>query len=185
MQLYYQTYGAGFPLIILHGLFGSSDNWQPVAKKLGEQFQVFTPDLRNHDRSPHSEEFSYPLMAEDLREFMEQRALVRTHMLGHSMGGKAAMEFALRHPALVAKLIVVDMAPKAYPPVHVPLFEAMLALDLASFRERGEINAALTPKISNTQVRQFLLKNIGRDNSGKVPLEIEPSRDLASQLNPR
>lgn len=167
MQLYYQKYGAGFPLVILHGLFGSSDNWAPLAKKLGERFTVFTVDLRNHGRSPHSEEFSYAVMAEDIREFLEQRGLARAHLLGHSMGGKAAMEFALRHPARVAKLVVVDMAPKVYPPVHVPLFEAMLGLDLNLFRERGEIDAALAKKIHDMKVRQFLLKNVARDDAGK------------------
>jgi pimeloyl-ACP methyl ester carboxylesterase len=167
MQLHFQTYGTGFPLVILHGLFGSSDNWQPVAKKLGERFTVFTVDLRNHGRSPHSEEFSYAIMAEDVCDFLEQRGLSQAHVLGHSMGGKTAMEFALRHPSLVSKLVIVDMAPKAYPPVHVPLFEAMLGLDLGLFRERGEIDAALTEKIPDAKVRQFLLKNVARDETGK------------------
>jgi len=167
MELYYQSYGSGFPLIVLHGLFGSSDNWQPVAKKLGARFEVLTVDLRNHGRSPHSEEFDYTVMAEDLREFMAQRGFARAHFLGHSMGGKVAMEFALRHPTLVTKLVVVDMAPKVYPPSHVPLFEATLALELDSFRERGEIDKALATKILDTRVRMFLLKNVGRDYSGK------------------
>lgn len=167
MEPHYHSYGAGFPLLILHGLFGSLDNWQPISRRLSEQFQVFSLDLRNHGRSPHDEEINYPLMAEDLREFMEQQRLSQAHILGHSMGGKVAMEFALRHPALAAKLVVVDMSPKAYPPVHLPLFEAMLALDLNSFRERGEIDAALAEKIPDAAVRRFLLKNVGRDESGQ------------------
>jgi esterase len=166
MQLNFQTYGSGFPVLILHGLFGSLDNWQPVSRKLGEYFQVFALDLRNHGRSPHSEDFTYELMAEDVHEFMAQHNLSRAHLLGHSMGGKAAMLFALLHPELVEKLVIVDMAPKAYPPVHLPLFEAMLSLDLSSFRERGEIDAALKPSIPEVAIRQFLLKNIGRDDSG-------------------
>jgi esterase len=167
IELYYQSYGTGFPLIVLHGLFGSSDNWQPVAKKLGAKFEVLTLDLRNHGRSPHSDEMSYAVMAGDVREFMAQRGFARAHVLGHSLGGKVAMEFALRHPALVAKLVVVDMAPKIYPPSHVPLFEAMLALDLDSFRERGEIDKALAAKVPDTRTRMFLLKNVGRDEAGK------------------
>ena len=96
MELFYQSHGSGFPLIVLHGLFGSSDNWQPVAKRLGVQFEVLAVDLRNHGRSPHSEEMSYAVMAEDVREFMAQRGFPQAHVLGHSLGGKVAMEFALR-----------------------------------------------------------------------------------------
>jgi pimeloyl-ACP methyl ester carboxylesterase len=168
MELYYQSYGTGFPLIVLHGLFGSSDNWQPVAKKLGARFEVLTVDLRNHGRSPHSEEMNYAAMAEDVRELMARRNLARAHVLGHSLGGKVAMTFALRHPALVSKLVVVDMAAKEYPPVHAPLFDAMLGLDLDSFRERADVDAALAEKIPDAAVRRFLLKNIGRDESGKL-----------------
>jgi esterase len=166
MELHYQSYGAGFPLIILHGLFGSLDNWQPVSRRLGEHFQVFALDLRNHGRSPHSDDFNYQVMAEDMREFMEQHGLSQAHVLGHSMGGKAAMHFALHYPQLVARLIVVDIAPRAYAPVHLPLFDAMLSLDLSSFSERHQIDAALAAAIPETATRQFLLKNIGRDDYG-------------------
>ncbi len=168
MELFYQSYGAGFPLIILHGLFGSSDNWQPVAKKLGARFEVLTVDLRNHGRSPHSEEMNYTVMAEDVRELMARRGLPRAHLLGHSMGGKTAMTFALRHPTLVSKLVVVDMAAKEYPPVHEPLFDAMLGVDLSLFKERAEVDAALAEKIRDARTRQFLLKNVGRDETGKL-----------------
>lgn len=166
MQLHFQTVGTGFPLLILHGLFGSLDNWQPISRKLGGHFQVFALDLRNHGRSPHSDDFNYAVMADDLREFMEQRRLPRVHVLGHSMGGKAAMHFALLHPMLVGRLVVVDIAPRAYAPAHLALFEAMLALDLGSFRERHEIDAALASAVPENAVRQFLLKNVGRDEAG-------------------
>lgn len=166
MKLHFQTYGAGFPLLILHGLFGSLDNWQPVSRRLGEHFQVFALDLRNHGRSPHDDAFNYSVMADDLREFMEQHRLSRADVLGHSLGGKAAMHFALLHPQLVSRLIVVDIAPRAYPPAHLPLFDAMLSLNLAAFCERHEIDAALTPAIPDNSTRQFLLKNIGRGDSG-------------------
>jgi esterase len=166
LQLNFQRHGEGFPLIILHGLFGSSDNWQTVSRKLGETYQVFAVDQRNHGRSPHSDIFNYTVMADDLRDFMAAHQLPRAHILGHSMGGKTAMQFALRYPELVEKLIVVDMAPKSYPPAHLPIFAALNALDLNSYRDRNAIDAALAPAIPDTPTRQFLLKNLGRDDAG-------------------
>lgn len=172
MQLNFQSYGTGFPLIILHGLFGSLDNWQTISRRLGEHFHVFAVDQRNHGRSPHSEVFNYEVMAEDLREFMQAHDLSRVHLLGHSLGGKAAMEFALRHPDLVEKLIIVDMASKAYPPWHAPIFKALLSLDLGSFRDRQEISDALAPSIPELATRQFLLKNLARTESGAFQWKI-------------
>jgi pimeloyl-ACP methyl ester carboxylesterase len=166
MQLNFQTYGTGFPLMVLHGLFGSLDNWQPISRKLGESLQVFAVDQRNHGRSPHNDEINYPVMAEDLREFMRARDISRAHVMGHSMGGKTAMQFAFLHPEMVEKLIVVDIAPKAYPPWNMPIIEALLALDLRSFSHRQEIEAALAPEIPSLALRQFLLKSLTRDESG-------------------
>ncbi len=166
MQLNFHTYGTGFPIIILHGLFGSLDNWQTISRRLSEYFQVFAVDLRNHGRSPHSDVFNYKVMAEDLRELMQAQSLTRVHLLGHSMGGKTAMEFALSHPESVEKLIVVDIAPKVYPPSHIPIFKALLALDLSSCHDRQEVSNALAPAIPEPAVRQFLLKNLTRDDSG-------------------
>src|SRR5512143_1634346 len=116
MQLHFKHYGSGPPLIILHGLFGSLDNWHSTSVKLGAQFQVFAVDQRNHGNSPHEAEMSYPAMADDLNDFMKAQGLTRAHVLGHSMGGKTAMQFALRYPAGVEKLVVVDIAPRAYSP---------------------------------------------------------------------
>jgi esterase len=166
MQLNFQRHGEGFPLIILHGLFGSLDNWQNIARNLGQSFQVFTVDLRNHGHSPHHDDFNYAIMIEDLREFMATQQLPRAHVMGHSMGGKTAMHFALRHPEQVEKLIVVDMAPRAYAPAHGPIFKALLALNLGSFRERSEIFDALAPAIPEIAMRQFLVKNVMRDEAG-------------------
>jgi esterase len=166
MQLNFQRHGEGFPLIILHGLFGSLDNWQSVARHWSESFQTFTLDLRNHGRSPHSEDFNYAVMVEDVREFMAAQGLNSAHLLGHSMGGKVAMHFALKNPALVKKLVVIDMAPRAYPPSHETIFKALLALDLDSFRERAEIDKALVLSIPDNATRQFLLKNIKRNDAG-------------------
>src|SRR5437588_3583269 len=133
MELNFRRYGDGEALIILHGLFGSLDNWHSISLKLAEQFQVFAVDQRNHGRSPHSAEMDYPVMAEDLLEFMHRQRLTRAHVLGHSMGGKTAMQFALAHPESVAKLIVADMAPRLYSPRHAKVLEALLALKLEAF----------------------------------------------------
>ena len=165
VRLYSQSFGAGFPVIILHGLLGSSDNWQPVARKLAGHFQVHTLDLRNHGRSPHADEFNYDVMCGDLREFMQTHQLPRCHVVGHSMGGKIAMHFALNFPGHVAKLVIVDIAPRAYPPHHGQIFNALLSLDLNLFKTRDEISQALAASISDGALRQFLLKNVGRDDS--------------------
>src|SRR5215471_7341623 len=98
MQFNFQSYGQGFPLVILHGLFGSSENWHSLSRRLGEQFQVFALDQRNHGRSPHSPEMNYGVMAEDVTEFCQQQKVERAHVMGHSMGGKTAMMFALLYP---------------------------------------------------------------------------------------
>jgi esterase len=168
MQLNFQTTGIGPPLLVLHGLFGSLDNWAGISRQLAHSCQVFSLDLRNHGRSPHSDSFNYDLMADDILEFLESQHLRQTNLLGHSMGGKAAMLFALRHPDRAGKLIVADMAPKAYPPVHRPILDALGALDLASFERRNQVDAALAPAIPQTAVRQFLLKNLDTDNHGRL-----------------
>lgn len=166
MQLHHQCHGAGFPLIILHGLLGSSDNWQGISRKLADTRRVCAVDLRNHGRSPHDEKFGYEVMSQDLLEFMTGQEMGRANILGHSMGGKAAMHFALHHPEKVEKLVVVDMAPRAYKGSHQPIFEALFSLDLGGFRERGEIDRALAARIPESAVRQFLLKNVTRDEHG-------------------
>jgi esterase len=166
MQLHFQTYGQGAPLIILHGLFGSLDNWHSMSQKLAADFQVFAVDLRNHGRSPHAAEMSYPLMAEDLKEFVIDRNLSRVNLMGHSLGGKTAMLFALNFPDPVEKLVVVDMAPRAYPPHHDEILKALHSLDLNIFKTRKEMELQLTDSIPDSAVRQFLLKNVKRDSKG-------------------
>lgn len=168
MRLHFKASGQGRPLVILHGLFGSLDNWLGVAPALAECFHVFVVDLRNHGQSPHSAEMSYPLMAEDVVKFFDAHGLAEAAVLGHSMGGKVAMQFALSRPARVEKLVVVDMAPRVYKPSHAAIFSALLALDLSSFQTRQQIEAALGPAIPNLVVRRFLLKNLGRDEAGKL-----------------
>lgn len=168
MRLHFKTCGRGQPLVILHGLFGSLENWLGIAPKLGEHFQVFIVDLRNHGQSPHRAEMHYPLMAEDVAGFFEEQGLVDASVVGHSMGGKVAMQFALAHPERVKKLVVVDMAPRQYPPSHAAIIAALLAVDLGSFQTRHQIEEALAPAIPNLVVRRFLLKNLGRDEAGKL-----------------
>jgi pimeloyl-ACP methyl ester carboxylesterase len=166
MQLHFKQLGHGEPLVLLHGLFGSGDNWFGVAPKLAEKFHVFAPDLRNHGHSPHHPEMDYPLMAADVERFFTAQKIASAHVIGHSMGGKVAMQFALDFPARVKKLVVVDMAPRAYALVHDKIFAALLALDLAAFQTRQQIEEALAPEIPSLNLRRFLLKNLGRDDHG-------------------
>ena len=151
MKFHFRTLGDGAPLILLHGLLGSLDNWQTLARRFAAHFKVFAVDQRNHGHSPHSEDIGFEAMAADLHEFMHAQGLSRAHVLGHSMGGKTAMQFALRHPGCVGKLVVVDMAPRAYPPRHARTLEALLALDLHAFDRRDQLDAELGQNRSRTQ----------------------------------
>ena len=167
MPLHFKQLGHGEPLVLLHGLFGSGDNWFGVAPRLAEKFHVLIPDLRNHGHSPHHAEMDYPLMAADVERFLAAQNIESASVIGHSMGGKVAMQFALDFPARVKKLVVVDMAPRAYKRAHDHIFAALLALDLKSFQTRSEIEEALAPEIPSLNLRRFLLKNLGRDDHGK------------------
>jgi pimeloyl-ACP methyl ester carboxylesterase len=155
-------------MIILHGLFGSADNWAPIATRLSDAFQVFALDQRNHGRSPHSGEMNYAVMAADVRQFLDEQSMESAIVLGHSMGGKTAMRFALDYPARTQALIVADMAPRAYPPLHASIFEALLRLDLASFSSRNQVSDALAADIPDAALRLFLLKMIGRGPAGQM-----------------
>jgi esterase len=166
MQLHFQESGRGRAVILLHGLFGSSDNWHPFALRLAEHFRVFAVDQRNHGQSPHSDEMNYPLLAADLGEFMAGRGLETASVIGHSLGGKTAMQFALQFPRQVEKLVVADMAPRAYAPMHDKIFAALLALDLPKFQSRQQIEDALAAEIPKLVLRRFLLKNLGRNSTG-------------------
>ncbi len=166
MQLHYQTLGQGQPLILVHGLFGSSNNWGTVARHFSQHYQVICVDLRNHGRSPHSASQSYANMADDLLELCDALSLERIHLLGHSLGGKVAMQFAAQHPDRVEKLIVVDMAMRAYANAHTHLIDAMMAIDLSTLQSRHEVDNILSNSIPQAMVRQFLLMNlIKSDNS--------------------
>ena len=166
MQLHHEECGQGTPLIILHGLFGSLDNWQTVSRRLSAQFRVIAADQRNHGHSPHSPEMNYPAMAGDVLELMQRLGLSDACVLGHSMGGKTAMQLALLHPERVRKLVVVDIAPRAYYPRHGEIFAGLLSLDLSTFTSRKEIEDALAPSIPDISVRRFLLKSLARSPNG-------------------
>ncbi len=166
IQLFSREFGSGSPVLILHGLFGFSDNWQTIAKGLADQHLVVTPDLRNHGRSPHLPTHTYPEMAEDLRVFMEEKWMFHAAVVGHSMGGKVAMQLALTHPDMVEKLVVVDMEPGQADDNHTDIIEALLGLDLSKMTQRSEADAYLSERISDFGTRQFLLKNITREDDG-------------------
>lgn len=165
MDLNYRTFGQGNPLIILHGIFGTSDNWQTFGKALSEKYQVFLLDLRNHGNSPHSEEFTYTVMADDLKAFIEQHHLENPIILGHSMGGKVAMFFAASYPDLFEKMIVVDIGPKYYPPHHQKILTGLEAVEIDKIESRKEAEEQLSKHIKDVGVRQFLLKNLKRTNT--------------------
>lgn len=158
--------GQGPPLIILHGLFGTLDNWQTLGKRWAENYTVFLVDQRNHGRSPHLDGHTYPLMASDLASFMEGEWLHEAIILGHSMGGKTAMQLALHYPDLVKGLIVVDILPKAYAGGHDQIFAALRSLPIDQISSRAEAEAHLAQQIEEVGVRQFLLKNLSRRKEG-------------------
>tara|TARA_B100001939_G_scaffold201813_4_gene173454 strand:- start:7076 stop:7867 length:792 start_codon:yes stop_codon:yes gene_type:complete len=166
MELAYDRFGEGFPLIILHGLFGSASNFRSFARKFSETYSVFCLDLRNHGASPHHEDTSYSAMSGDVVEFMDRVGLERAHILGHSLGGKVAMQLALSHPERLGKLIVGDIAPVPYPPHHTRIFEGLNAIDLDRLTSRGDAEEALQPYVPEAGIRLFLLTNLVRTKDG-------------------
>jgi len=168
MELYYREMGEGQPLMILHGLFGFSDNWQTQAKKFSEYYRVILVDLRNHGHSPWSSDFSYPIMVEDLVNLFQKLELQQVILLGHSMGGKVAMHFAQKHAHYLEKLIVVDMGVKSYPMHHQHILEAFNRIDLTRMSARSEAEQILKQFIDSEGVRQFLLKNLYWKEKGKL-----------------
>jgi len=166
MQLHYQSLGQGKPLVLLHGLFGSSDNWGTIAKHFAQRYQVISVDLRNHGKSPHSDSQTYAMMTEDLIDLCHSLNFSQIHLLGHSLGGKVAMHFASQHPEKVDQLVIVDMAMRAYADVHTHLIDAMLAIDLSTMQSRSEVDKVLSGSIQQTMVRQFLLLNLVKSDKG-------------------
>lgn len=166
VKLFFRTYGEGQPLVILHGLFGSSDNWLTQAKLFSTHFKVFTVDLRNHGQSPHDEAFDYQSMVEDLKMFFDDHQISNAILMGHSMGGKAAMNFALEHPDVLEKLIIVDIAPRAYNLEHYSIADGLAAIPVQELTSRNEADEILSRHVPEFDVRQFLLKNLQRKSEG-------------------
>jgi esterase len=171
MKLFFREAGQGTPLIILHGLFGSSDNWYSLSKVFATKYRVFTIDQRNHGQSPHSDEHDYKLLTEDLEEFVDEHQLHKPIILGHSMGGKVAMNFALKDPEKTGKLIVVDIMPKSYPLHHDHILLGMKTLDLTKLQSRSEADEILAKQIPKVDERQFIMKNLARSPSRSAPAE--------------
>ena len=166
LTLRYREFGRGLPVLILHGLFGSGRNWQTVAHRLAGSFRVVTPDLRNHGESPHAGTMSYADMAGDVAALAERLDLGPVTLIGHSMGGKVAMHFALARPSQTRRLLVVDVAPVTYAHDFNPIVEGMLSLPVARLTSRDEADAFLASRVRSAPLRQFLLQNLVRDGAG-------------------
>ncbi len=162
MKLAFKKMGEGKPMVILHGLFGSSDNWQSMGREFAENFTVYLVDQRNHGHSPHSEAFSYEIMANDLKSFFTDEGISNAIVIGHSMGGKTAMRFAQLYPDKIDRLIVVDIGVKSYEPHHQDIIDAFHSLDLPKLESRKDAEEAMKNRIPDFGVRQFLLKNLYR-----------------------
>ncbi len=165
MKLHSKKYGdKGQDLIVIHGLFGMSDNWNTLGKQFAKYCKVHLIDLRNHGRSPHSTDFNYDVMCEDLLEYMEENTIVNPVILGHSLGGKVAMKFAFTHPDKLEKLIVADIAPRKYKTdFHENLLATLYKLPLEDFARREEVDKALSMFLTDRGIRLFLLKNLFRN----------------------
>ncbi len=179
MKLNYRQYSsAGQPLLILHGLFGSLSNWGWHSKQLANEFAVYGVDLRNHGDSPHDDELNYQLMVEDVRELMAELGLKSSYIVGHSMGGKVAMQLALSYPDLVEKLLVVDIAPVAYPEDadgHMNVLAGMDSIKPDEIRSRAQAEEILKEYIADDATRKFVLTNLVRNTGGSYSWRLNKS----------
>ena len=166
MKLFHRELGQGQPVVMLHGIFGSSDNWLTHSRMLSEHFHTYALDLRNHGQSPHDDEFSYPVMVEDVLEFMQTHSIEEPVIIGHSMGGKVAMNLAVAHPHRIQKLIVVDIAPKPYDMEDYIFLKGLNAIPIEQIETRQQADEALAAYVAESDVRQFLLKNLQRKPEG-------------------
>ncbi len=175
MKLYFREVGSGLPLLILHGLYGMSDNWMNIARILSQKYRVIVPDLRNHGRSPFTEEHTYDSMVSDIHNLVAGLSIDKFILIGHSMGGKVAMKYALSYSGSIERLIIVDIAPKNYglqanmgePTTnHRFIMDALAGLKIETCSSRKEIDSLLSEHISIPSLRDFLLKNIRRNSKG-------------------
>lgn len=170
MKLFYRHFGEGQPLIILHGIFGISDNWVTIGRKLAEKFEVFIPDQRNHGQSPHSSTFNYYSLVDDLYEFIEDHQLINPIIIGHSMGGKVAMYFVLDNPSKVEKLIVVDISARHYPPrqEHMKIIQTMNSVDFDTVTKREDVEQIISQTINSHRIKMFVMKNLYRIGKNRL-----------------
>ncbi len=168
MKLNALVLGEGPDIIVMHGLFGMLDNWKSLSKRMAEKYRVHLLDLRNHGHSPQSEDWNYEVMADDVREYLEDNQIQRAEILGHSMGGKVAMCLAVRFPERLSRLIVVDISPRYYEVHHQVYLDAMNSLDLSVVKSRNEAEEHLHQSIPEFSIRQFLLKNLYWKEKGQL-----------------
>lgn len=173
MELFFRSYNTGKSknIIILHGLYGASDNWVGIAKGISKEFSVFIPDHRNHGNSPHSNEFSYDCLVDDLNKFIENNKIENPIIIGHSMGGKVAMNYNSKHPNMINKLIIIDIAPKKYsskakPDFHKKVLEIISKLDLNNYKNRIELKEEIEKHVTDKRHLHLILKNIRLTDSG-------------------
>ena len=160
MKLHFKKIGEGNPLLIIHGLFGSADNWGTLAKKFAINNTVYLIDLRNHGRSPHSTEMNYDIMADDLNELISDENILNPILIGHSMGGKAALQYAEKYPNVLKKLIIADIGIKKYPMHHDVIISGLKNVDLNIIQSRSEATKKLGEYVKEFGIQQFLLKNL-------------------------
>ena len=188
MQLFHKEFGSGKPLVILHGLFGFSDNWQSHAKYLSSYYRVILFDLRNHGRSPWSQSHTYENMALDVAESLDQLSIDKACFIGHSMGGKVLMHLGLNHGSYIDKMIVVDMGTKSYPMHHQDVINAIQSVNIENVTARSQVNEMLKPMLTNEGLRQFLLKNLYWKEKGvlawrmNVKILVEGMQEILSVL---
>lgn len=169
MELNYKKYGEGERvLIILHGLFGSLDNWQSMGKRFSEKFTTYLVDQRNHGKSPHTVDHNYTLMAKDLEAFMDLHNIEKANILGHSMGGKTVMQFAIENPQRLERMVVADIAPKYYAPHHQQIIGALKSVNLDVLTDRKQVQDKISETIDNPGVVQFLMKGLTWSDKEKL-----------------
>ena len=197
MQLFYRETGKGETLIILHGLYGSSYNWVSIAKELEPYYRVINVDQRNHGQSPHSNEHSYSHLTNDLLELFEELKLEKAILIGHSMGGKVAMQFTIEHPERVSSLIVVDIAPWSHDlsaqisEEHRQIIDGLMSIPIDSLASRNQADEILSKRVKSLPIRQFLLKNLKREQNGSFAWKINLTaiannlKSLMGRIEPR
>ncbi len=181
--LNYTLMGEGPPLLIIHGLFGSSRNWRTLSQQFASNFTVISVDLRNHGDSPHLDEMNYQVMGQDVIQLLDQLQISHTSVIGHSMGGKVAMKLGQLEPARINQLVVADIGPVTYRHDYNDLIDAVLSLDLASLRNRKQADTELTDSIPDSRIRMFLLQNlVVAENGLKWKLNWKALKDNISQI---